>query len=214
MTTIKTQTLARLHAALSTVLATARDHGPVLTGGAGGALVGYAAVGNLHPPLLLRIALAGITGIYFAIILDEASIRASAALHRRRSRTDHTTSDETELTQACVRMEAVAQADENVRTEREAAYAAHIHLDAGDVWLGNAHLWQGHHQGASMHLAPGIRLIWHAAANSAANTFTLAVAETATEMPVATAEQLNTHLARRRARAFSSEPLSSWELLV
>ncbi|GCD99728.1 hypothetical protein [Embleya hyalina] len=207
---------------LTAITAAVARHGAVVVGGAGGALIGYSAVGSLHAPELLRIALAGLAGIWMAITLDEAAMRASAALRRRSGPdADPQTWPPADLDEALARVTRIAS-DERLRAaEREAAFFARIHLDAGNAWLGEACRWQGHREGgASLHLAPGVRLVWHSAADAEyPEAFTVATGGSIVA-PVANAEQLRTlleQLARHGeigAGTSSGTGISYWEALV
>ncbi|MFF7250006.1 hypothetical protein ACFZBU_39660 [Embleya sp. NPDC008237] len=214
MTNAKTTTRARLHAVMATII-TIRNHVAIAVGGTGGALIGYAAVEALHAPRLLRIALAGLAGIYFAIVLDDILTKASTTLCRRRScGTSRVSPDElaataeADLTAATARMTKVAES----AAASEAAYSARIYLDSGAEWFCDKNLWQGHHkEGASLHIAPGVRLIWQGLGTDK-DGFTLATGDSETEVPVTSAAQLLAFLEARRSR--TPDPVSSQEVLV
>ncbi|MFI1586138.1 hypothetical protein [Embleya sp. NPDC020630] len=212
---------------LTAITAAVARHGAVVVGGAGGTLIGYAVVGDLHAPELLRIALAGLAGICAAIVLDGAAMRTMAALRRRDTPTAPVVGKTpvgppVDVAAAAARMAHLVEIDGRYAAEREAAFFARLHLDGGGVWPGDVSVWQGHRDaGASMHLAPGVRLIW---TNDTENpeTFTLATGSAATELLVENAEQLRVLLEQLAHGAHHDDSgdtdrggaISYWEQLV
>ncbi|MFF7250011.1 hypothetical protein ACFZBU_39685 [Embleya sp. NPDC008237] len=93
--------------------------------------------------------------------------------------------------------------------EQRAAVQAGFRLDINHHWLTNRSLWLWHIGGASLELAPGIRLVWNADPTLyAADQFSVYTSRSAQEIPVSDARELQS-LLEEHTRQAGDQPTSS-----